>query len=290
MKNFTKISLFSLLLAALLISACKKEYDSIEVVDDAAIQAYLKSNNLNMTKASTGYYYNVVTPGTGDVIKNSDSVYYSYTFKLLNGTVINQTSDLIIPGTFLGYTDRFTIGASSYLFTPVREVLSMLKRGGTAKLIMPSNLAFGKNGLSAINVGSNENIVVDLGIYNFAKRHEVDEYEINKFIATNGLTMTKDPSRARYNIITPGTGTDVITNNSTIVANYSVRGLDGTLLESNTSGTFSTDLSSPTLFKGWKVVIPGKLTAGGKMRLILPSDLANGQALDFDIEIVSVTN
>ncbi|KQR72321.1 FKBP-type peptidyl-prolyl cis-trans isomerase [Pedobacter sp. Leaf176] len=288
MKNFTKISLFSLLLATLLISACKKEYDSIEVVDDAAIQAYLKSNNLNMTKASTGYYYNVVTPGTGDVIKNSDSVYYSYTFKLLNGTVINQTSDLIIPGTFLGYTDRFTIGASSYLFTPVREVLSMLKRGGTAKLIMPSNLAFGKNGLSAINVGSNESIVVDLGVYNFTKKHEVDEYEINKFIATNGLTMTKDPSRARYNIITPGTGTDAITTNSTITVNYTVRYLDGTQLETNTDGTYSPILN--TLYQGWQLILPGKVTAGGKLRLILPSDLANGTPLDFDIEIVKVTN
>ncbi|MFC4143581.1 FKBP-type peptidyl-prolyl cis-trans isomerase [Pedobacter mendelii] len=288
MKNFTKLSLLTVVLATMLFSSCKKEYDSIQTVDDNAIQSYIKSNNLSMTKASTGYYYNVITPGIGDVIKNSDSIYYSYTFKLLNGTVINQTTDLMIPGTYLGYTDRFTIGGTSYLFTPIREVLTMLKRGGTARLIMPSNLAFGKNGLAAINVGSNENILVELGIYNFTKKHEVDEFEINKFISSKNLTVIKDPSRARYIISTPGTGIDVINTNSTIVANYTVRYLDGTVLETSIDGAFSGVLS--TLYKGWQLIIPGKLTAGGKMRLILPSDLANGTALDFDIEIVSVTN
>jgi len=289
MNKFTKLSLLTLFLATVLFSACKKEYESIQSIDESAIQSYIKSNNLSMTKSSTGYYYNVITPGTGAEIRNADSVYYSYTFKLFNGTVLNQTSDLTIPGTFLGYTDRFTIGGTSYLFTPIREVLTMLKRGGTAKLIMPSYMAFGRNGLDAIGVGPNENIVVDLGIYSFTKRHEVDEYEINKFIANKNLTMIKDPSRARYSISTPGTGTDAITTNSTIVVNYTGRYLDGTVFDSSSDGAFSSLLSD--LIKGWQLIIPGKLTAGGKMRLIVPADLAYGNAvLDFDIEIVSVTN
>ncbi|MFC3559885.1 FKBP-type peptidyl-prolyl cis-trans isomerase [Pedobacter jamesrossensis] len=288
MKNFTKFSLLTFILATILFTSCKKEYESAQTVDDAAIQSYLKSNNISMDKSSTGYYYKINTTGTGDAVKNSDSIYYSYTFKTLGGTVLNQTSDLMIPGTFLGYTDRFTIGGTPYVFTPIREVLAMLKRGGKATLILPSNQAFGKNGLSAINVGSNENILIDLGIYNFTKKYEVDEYEINKFIADKGLTMTKDASRARYSITTPGTGTDAINVNSTIVANYTVRNLDGTVVDSSTDGTFSSALSG--LYKGWQLILPGKVTAGGKLRLIIPSDLANGVALDFDIEIVSVTN
>ncbi|MDN3585149.1 hypothetical protein QWY86_00605 [Pedobacter aquatilis] len=287
MKNFTKISLL-VLLAAVLFTACEKQYDSIQVVDDNVIQTYIKQNNLTMTKDVTGYYYNIITPGIGSDLKNPDSIFYSYKFRLFNGTVLNNTSEYRIPGTFLGYTDRFTIGGTSYMFTPVREVLSKLKKGGTATLILPSNLAFGRNGLTAINVGSNENIIVDLGIYNLSKKHEVDEFEINKFVSNNNLTVIKDPSRARYNIITPGTGTDIINTNSTIVAKYTVRYLDGSVLESNTDGSFSAVLNS--LYKGWQLILPGKVTAGGKLRLILPSDLTNGEALDFDIEIVSVTN
>ncbi|RZK63750.1 MAG: hypothetical protein EOO85_30760 [Pedobacter sp.] len=196
---------------------------------------------------------------------------------------------MTIPSTFLGYTDRFTIGGQPYVFTPIREVLSMLKRGGTAKLIIPSSMAFGRNGFESIGVGSNENIMVDLGIYSYSKRHEVDEFEINKFIANKSLTMIKDPSRARYSISTPGTGTDAITLNSTLVVNYTGRYLDGTVFDSSADGAFSSVLSG--LIKGWQLIIPGKLRAGGKMRLIVPSDLAYGSApLDFDIEIVSVTN
>ncbi len=289
MNKFTKLSLFALLLATTIFSSCKKEYESIESVDDAAIQAYLKKNNLSFDKDTKGYYYKVTTPGTGDAVKNQDSIYYSYTFKTLSGQVLNQTSDLMIPGTFLGYTDRFTINSVSYVFTPIREVLTKLKRGGKATLIMPSSMAFGRNGVSFLNIGSNENILVDLGIYPESKRHEIDEFEINKFITNNNLTLIKDPSRARYSITTPGTGTDVINVNSTIVANYTVRYLDGTVLQTSTDGTFTDVLSN--LYKGWQLILPGKVTAGGKLRLIIPSDLANGVSpLDFDIEIVKVTN
>ncbi|QIL38928.1 hypothetical protein G7074_06315 [Pedobacter sp. HDW13] len=289
MNKFTQLSLFALLLATVIFSSCKKEYDSIETIDDAAIQAYLKKNNLSFEKDATGYYYKVTTDGTGDVIKNSDSVYYSYTFKTLSGQVLNQTSDLMIPGTFLGYTDQFKINSNTvnYVFKPVREVLSKLKRGGKGTLIMPSNMAFGKNGLSLLNIGSNENVIVDLGIYSQTKRHEVDEYEIEKFIANNKLTMIKDPSRARYSISTAGTGSDIINVNSSIVANYTVRYLDGSVIPQASNQI--TDILS-NLYKGWQLILPGKVTAGGKLRLIIPSDLGNGIPLDFDIEIVSVTN
>lgn len=289
MNKFTKLGLFTLLLATVIFSSCKKEYDSIESVDDAAIQAYLKKNNLNYSKDASGYYYSVPVNSPGTALKYSDSVFYSYTFKTLSGQVLNQTSDLMIPGTYLGYTSSFTIGSTPYAFTPISDVLLKLKRGEKGTVIIPSNMAFGKNGLSTLNIGSNENIIVDLGIYSFTKKHEVDEFEINKFIADNKLTMTKDPSRARYNIITPGTGADVITTNSTIVANYTVRYLDGTQLETSADGGFSSVLNA--LYKGWQIVLPGRVTAGGKLRLIIPTDLAGGTTpLDFDIEIVSVTN
>lgn len=290
MNKFTKLGLFTLLLATVVFSSCKKDYESIQSIDDAAIQAYLKQNNLNFEKDPIkGYYYKITTQGAGSAVANQDSIYYTYTFKTLSGQVLKQIPDLMILGTYLGYTDQFSINSTTinYVFAPVREVLAKLNRGGKATLIMPSHLAFGKNGLSALNIGSNENIIVDLVMYNESKRHEIDELEINKFIANNNLTLIKDPSRARYSIITPGTGTDAINLNSTIVANYTVRYLDGTVIPQSSS-QITESLSN--LYKGWQLILPGKVTAGGKLRLVIPSDLANGTPLDFDIEIVSVTN
>jgi FKBP-type peptidyl-prolyl cis-trans isomerase len=302
MNKFTKLSLFTLLLATVIFSSCKKEYESIESVDDTAIQTYLKQNNLTFTKDTKGYYYKINTPGTGTVIQNQDSVFYSYTFKTLSGQVLNQTSNVMIPGTFLGYTDRFTINGTSYLFTPIREVLTKLKRGGKATVIMPSHLAFGKNGVSALNIGSNENILVDVGIYTETKVHEIDELEINNFLAANTLTAIKDPTRVRYIVTQQGTG-DPILASSTLSVNYTGRLLSGTIFD-QTSGTAASIVLSDAI-KGWDILRNFKV--GTKIRLFIPSDLAYGQAgrydstsgayiippnavLDFDIEVVSVTN
>ncbi|MFW0715752.1 FKBP-type peptidyl-prolyl cis-trans isomerase [Pedobacter sp. N23S346] len=290
MNKFTKISLCLCLLATVLFSACQKEYDSIETIDDAAIQTFVNASSIKYTKDTKGYYYSITNPGTGAAVKNSDSVFYSYKFKTLAGQLLLESSDVMIPGKFLGYTDQFSINSTTvnYVFAPIREVLSKLNRGGKATLILPSNLAFGKNGLSAINVGSNENILVELGIFSESKRHQIDELEINSFITKNNLIVIKDASRARYSIINAGTGADAISLNSTIVANYVVRSLDGVEI-AQPSGQITSVLNG--LFKGWQLILPGKVTAGGKLRLIIPADLGNGATpLDFDIEIVSVTN
>ncbi|RYF19178.1 MAG: hypothetical protein EOO42_14745 [Flavobacteriales bacterium] len=146
-------------------------------------------------------------------------------------------------------------------------------------------MAFGKNGLSAFGIGSNEILVVELGLYTFAKRHEVDAYEIPTFITRNNLTFTTDPSGVRYNVSAAGTGTDAIGPHTTFVCNYTGRYLDGSVFDSGTGVTFRLG----EVIKGWDV-IAGKITAGGKIRIIIPSHLAYGaRPLDFDIEVTTVT-
>ncbi len=279
-----------LVLSAILMvfNSCKKDYESIESIDEAKIQAYIKQNNIPAVKDPNGYYYQIIDKGLGGAVKNADSVYYSYTFKSLTGKVFSQTTDISIAGDYLGYSDRFIINGSNYLITPFREVLSQLNRGGKATMILPSFMAFGKNGITSLGIGSNEILLVDLGIYNVSKKHEAEDIAINAFIAKNNLNLTKI-NAAYYNIITPGTGNDIISVSSTIKAKYTVRFLNGAILEQSTDGNFSSKLSS--LYKGWQLVLPSRVTKGGKLRLVIPSALGGGTSpLDFDIEIVDVTN
>jgi FKBP-type peptidyl-prolyl cis-trans isomerase len=274
--------------AIIFLSSCEKEYESIEQLDSRNIEAYKKANpNLSFSDDPSGYSYAITNAGSGATLLNSDSVYYSYSFKSTTGTVYNQTSDLMIPGTLLGYTDRFAIGSSSYVLKPVREVLARLKRGGKAVLLLPSRMAFGKNGLTNFGIGSNETIVVELGIYNQAKRHEVDAYEIPQFISRNNLTFDTDANGIRYKVSSVGTGTDAIGEFSSLVLNYTGRYLDGTVFDEGTGVTFRLD----QLIQGWQLILPNRVKAGGKIRIIIPSHLAYGsRPLDFDIEITSVTN
>ncbi|WP_316739824.1 FKBP-type peptidyl-prolyl cis-trans isomerase [Pedobacter aquatilis] len=300
MKNFTKIGFLLAFLAAIVLTACEKQNDTIQVVDDAAIQTYIRQNNLTMIKDVSGYYYNITTPGTGADLKNSDSVFYSYSFKTLSGRVLNQSNNLSIPGTFLGYTDRFIINNTAYNLTPVREVLAKLKRGGKASVIIPSNLAFGRNGIAALDISSNENILVELGIYTQSKRHEIDELQIDNFLTANSLTAIKDASRVRYIVTQQGTGTEPISNSSTLSVNYTGRFLTGSTFDTSSGTPVEFELSGT--IKGWQILKNFK--AGTKVRIFVPSDLAYGEdgssqgavaipgntCLDFDIEIVSVKN
>lgn len=301
-----KLSQFTLALIGLtvLFSSCKKTYDSIQVVDGQKIEDYIKANNLTVTPDSlkTGYYYQILNPGTGtSVYATSDSVFYNVSVKgLENGTVYWASANGNF-GTLAGYTNALvpvdntvfsTIGV-----TALRDVILRLKPGGSARILLPSYLAYGKNGNASIP--SNENI--DLTVTTAPEKSQIalDDRIINDIIKKNNLTMIKDPSRVYYSISTPGTGTDQISLSSTLIANYTLRFADGTVFASSLDGTYSTTLA--TLIKGWSDIIPGKLTKGGKIRLLIPSDrgygplgnaptLPRNAVLDYDIEIVSVTN
>lgn len=280
------IALFSVLV---IFSSCKKEYETTEDLDNSNIKAYKAAHsNLTFTDVD-GYSYAITNAGVaGKDVVYADSVFYSYAFKSVTGTVYNQTSDLMIPGSYLGYTDQFAVGNAAYAFKPVREVLSKLKRGGKATLLLPSRMAFGKNGLANFGIGSNETIVVELGLYTYEKKHEVDAYEIPTFISRNNLTFTTDAATGiRYNVSAAGTGTVPIGDHSTLIVNYTGRYLDGTVFDAGTGASLRLD----QLIKGWQLILPGKITAGGKIRIIIPSHLAYGvRPLDFDIEVTTVTN
>lgn len=283
---------FALLGLLLVFSSCKKEYESIESIDEAKIQAYIKQANLSVTKDPSGYYYQVVTPGTGNLFLNKDSVLYNVKISSTTGVQYLASPVVANLGTYVGYTNVI-LGRD---IPAIREVMLKLKPGGVAKIILPSYLAFGKNGDG--DIPSNEVVVFEITTYAQTKQWELDDARIKNFLTTKGITAISDPSRNYYQTVTPGTGGDVIGPNSTVVYKYTGRLLDGTVFDSSTDGTFSTTFASIAL-KGWKT-IASKFTAGAKFRMFLPSDQAYGTAvsgkipsnsvLDFDIEIVSVTN
>nr|WP_199158170.1 FKBP-type peptidyl-prolyl cis-trans isomerase [Pedobacter sp. ASV2] len=303
MKKYT-IALFSLLTAAVLFTACKKDYESIESVDEAAIQAYIKKNNLNMTKdpAGTGVYYQVVTPGTGDVFANQDSVLFTYQEKsITDGTTYYATGANTNSGTYYGYMSNTFNGAWG-------KALKGQQYGAKVRLLIPSHLAYGKNGNTSMNVPSNAVLDTYVNTFIYKKQWQLDDFRIQTYLTSKNLTATKDATRIYYIVNTPGTGASFDPESTTSVTiKYTGRFLDGTVFDSSTDGTFSTSLSSSaSIIKAWKLLIP-KFPIGTKFRMFIPSDIAYGTqgsvnsstgvtvippnaVLDFDIEIVSVTN
>jgi FKBP-type peptidyl-prolyl cis-trans isomerase FkpA len=302
MNKFTKLGLFTLLLATIFFSSCKKEYDTAQTIDDAAIKAYISKNNLTQMQpdsAKTGFYYQVTNPTDGSFFLNTDSVLYDVTVKsMTDGTTYLQSPTNGNLGTYVGYLNRFFQSSLSttitYNIPAIRTAVLGLKPGGTARILLPSYLGFGRNGAGPIP--SNENLDFIVKTYPYRKQWLFDDAKIQSYLTTKGLAATKDLSRVYYIVGTEGTGSDIITNESTLIIKYTGRFLDGTSFDSSTDGTFSTTLNG--VIAGWGLLT--KFKAGTKVRLFIPSDLAYGTGgrntvppnaiLDFDIEIVSVTN
>lgn len=131
MKKFILI----LLVVAAGFSGCKKDdstdtFDSEAqaVTDDATIQAYIAANHLTMTKDVSGFYYKIVTPGTGKYPTASSTVTVSYVGKLLNGNQFDANDNF---STALTAVVRgWTLG------------LQHINEGGTIYLIIPSGMGY----------------------------------------------------------------------------------------------------------------------------------------------------
>eukprot|EP01012_Entosiphon_sulcatum_P032245 TRINITY_DN41026_c0_g1_i1.p1 TRINITY_DN41026_c0_g1~~TRINITY_DN41026_c0_g1_i1.p1 ORF type:complete len:306 (-),score=8.65 TRINITY_DN41026_c0_g1_i1:25-942(-) len=305
MNKFTKLGLFTLLLATVIFSSCKKDYESIQSVDDTAIKSYISKNNLTQMQpdsAKTGFYFQVTNPTDGTLFKNPDSVFYDITVKSMEtGVTYLQSPANGNLGTYVGYLSNFfqsSLSTSTTFNIPaLRTAALALKPGGSARILLPSYLAFGKNGIGPIP--SNENLDFTLKTYPYRKQWLFDDDKIKNFLTAKGLTAsaTKDPSRIYYIVNTVGTGDAVNDIESTVVIKYTGRLLDGTSFDSSTDGTFSSTLKG--LIQGWQIMIP-KFKVGTKFRMFIPSGLGYGNGgngaipsnavLDFDIEIVSVTN
>lgn len=130
---------YFLLLSGLIIilfSACRKDIDTNTqaAIDDAKIQAYIQANHLNMTKDTSGIYYQIITTNPGPHPTLTDTVKVTYTGELLNGTSFDSES-----GTTFAVSDL--VRGAQYGLTLVGS--NGKAPYGRIKMIIPSRLAYG---------------------------------------------------------------------------------------------------------------------------------------------------
>lgn len=123
-----------------------------------------------------------------------------------------------------------------------------------------------------------------------------DDQAIQEFIAKNNIPAEKLPSGVYCQIITPGTGSEIITSTSYVSVNYEGRLLNGSVFDKSSSPvTFNLG----NLILGWQYgLIESNVKKGARVRLIVPSTLAymNKQRvgipanspLDFTIDLINV--
>jgi FKBP-type peptidyl-prolyl cis-trans isomerase len=272
------------------LSSCTKTYPTIAEVDAQAVNNYIQSNNLSVQQyGQTGIYYQVTQVGTGPNIDYSIQIPLIYTIKTLDGTYASIDTFNNRYGGYFGY------------FKPdsLREVIknTLIKQGGTVRVIVPSRFAFGKAGSGS--VPGNTSVDFTITAITATKLAEYDDFTMLQYMQSNNLIgFTKAAEGYYYKITDPGSGTETISATSAISVEYTGKTLNGTVFDKTTAGSPATFTLGSTV-EGWRLALP-LVKKGGIIQIILPSALGYGlsgsgsvapfSCMYFDIKVTDVAN
>ncbi|WP_191963449.1 FKBP-type peptidyl-prolyl cis-trans isomerase [Pseudotamlana haliotis] len=116
-------------------------YVNYTTENDLEIQEYLTENNLTAQKTTTGLYYSIDTPGTGDTPSLSDTVKLTYKGYFTDGETFDQS------------TSEVTFNLEN-LIKGFAEGMTYFQEGGIGTLYIPAHLAYGNTGQGDISAGT----------------------------------------------------------------------------------------------------------------------------------------
>jgi len=242
------------------------------------------TKGLKAEKLACGIRRYTIDPGNGSPARAGDNVYVHYTGWLPDGTIYTSTRNT-------GKARRFTAGDGE-TFEGMDTALLTMAEGARCRLVIPSELAFGKEGYGN-RIPPKTDITLDIEMVRISRERHVEKWN------ATGLDTLSTASGLRYIVFEPGNGS-LIKDRSIVTAHYSVYLPDGKLIES------SVKRESPIRFPvGTGLIIDGWEEAsllmrnGSRFQLIVPARLAYGDEgqpplipantdLIFDVEVLDV--
>jgi len=116
--------------------------DSLKMNEITKLQQYLKDNNVTTPALLSGLYYIEMVKGTGELAKSGDTVTVHYTGSLVDGTVFDSSRERNEPFSF-------TLGRRQVI-SGWDQGIALMRKGGKAKFIIPSHLAYGEREVQVI--------------------------------------------------------------------------------------------------------------------------------------------
>jgi len=245
----------------------------------ASTQPLMKGQKVT---TATGLQVELLESAQGATPHKGDRVSVHYTGRLLDSTVFDSSVDRGVPFEFVLGQGQVIRGWD--------EGVAMLKVGEKARLTIPSELGYGERAMGKIP--AHATLVFDvelLGISPGARAWDV-----------TGKDTITTPTGLKYIMVSSGTGIQAA-NGMKVKVHYTGYLLNGEKFDS------SVDRGQPIeITLGKRQVIPGweeglaKLKVGDRARLIIPHQLAYGEAgrapiippsatLVFDVELVEAT-
>ena len=134
--------------------------------DLETIKKYITTNKINALSTPSGLHYVIDKQGNGNLPQRGDTVVVHYTGKTLNGKVFDTSLRGIAVAHQIHNDKRqyepliFTIGEESVL-PGFEEGVQLLKKGGKARLFVPSVLAYRDMELRG-NIKPNSSLIFDI--------------------------------------------------------------------------------------------------------------------------------
>lgn len=230
------------------------------------ILTYLADNNLTADVDEYGIYYIIEEEGTGENPSNSDIVKINYEGSFTDGDVFRTNDGNSVYLSLQNILIGLTYGIPHF------------KKGGSGKIILPSNLAYGDGSVVIFDIELNDF---------FTDTESANDDEIVTYLANNNLTATKTDSGLYYIIEKEGTGVNPTSDDTVTVAYKGYYTNEFIFDESSVSGI---SFSLQGVIQGWTEGIP-YFKEGGSGKLLIPSSLGynDGLVRIFDVDLISVS-
>ena len=239
---------------------------------------------LKAKKMVCGIKYFVVDSGNGKPAKAGDNVYVHFTGWLPDGTIYTSTRNN-------GDARRFTAGAGE-TFEGMDSALMLMPEGARFKFVIPSKLAFGKEGYGN-RVPPNTDVTLDIEMVRISPEKHVAKWN------AAGLDTVTTASGLRYIVFEPGFGQPIV-DHSIVTAHFSVYLPDGKLIDSSVKreSPIRYPVGAGLIIEGWEEASL-LMRNGSRFQLLVPARLAYGDEgqpplipanadLIFDVEILDV--
>lgn len=160
MRIFNAIAI--LVLLGLAIISCNKDNSLQEMRDNELrlLDEFINENYPNEEPKRSGLYYIEEIQGSGDTIKGGDRIQVFYATRLIDSTLIDQSSGYVQGHRFEPL--EFVVGAGSVI-SGLDEAVNYMQEGTKAHLVIPSELAYGQNGSGA--VGPFNTLLMEVEVY-----------------------------------------------------------------------------------------------------------------------------